>query len=404
MLGRRGLGLFRSGRRPRWLSEGTARHLELAASHDPSVRATLVLEATDANACVLRLRGGRVRIAPGDSRGADARVRADAETLRAVLDGETSGVAAFLDGKLTVRGSLALALRLDGLVKQEGRARRALRTGTIRAGRLSTFYLEAGHGPPIVMLHGLGATSASFLPTIWDLAQDHRVIAPDLPGFGESAKPLRPYHAAFYARWLRDFLDAMRIDRALLVGNSMGGRVAIELGLRFPSRVQRMVLLAPSPAWKRFRQAVPLVRVLPPELAWAPVPILRRTVERTLESMFAKPERLPKPWYDAAVDEFLRVFAEPRGRVAFFSAARQIYLERPTGRRGFWKRLEDLHAPSLFVWGARDVLVPPRFARHVTRAVPHAASVVLDDCGHVPQFEHPERTNALIRGFFSVGS
>src|SRR5689334_12687277 len=122
----RSFGLFRRPRLPEWLSESTAAHLEAAVSHDRSVRAALVLEATDAEKCVLRIARGRVRIAPGDARDADTRVRADAETLRAVLDGEASGVAAFLDGKLTSRGSLALALRLDGLVERGGGARRAL--------------------------------------------------------------------------------------------------------------------------------------------------------------------------------------------------------------------------------------------------------------------------------------
>ncbi len=393
--------LFRRSALPKWLNDETRRRLEAAASHDPSVDADLVLEATDGSRCVLRVHRGRVRVAPGDARTPDARIRADAATLRAVLDGDESGVAAFLAGRLTMRGSLGLALRLDSLVEHPDKARRVLRTATVDAKGLSTFYLEAGEGPPVVLLHGLGATSASFLPTLWDLARDHRVIAPDLPGFGESEKPLRPYHAAFYARWLRDFLDAMGIERALVVGNSMGGRVAIELGLRFPERARRLVLLAPSPAWKRFRHAVPLVRFVPPELAWGPVPITRGRVTRTLRMMFSKPERLPQAWYDAAVDEFLRVFAEPRGRVAFFSAARQIYLERPHGPSGFWSRLEKLKVPSLFVWGSKDALVPARFARHVSEAVPHAESVVFEDCGHVPQFEHPERTSALIRRFFA---
>ncbi len=320
---------FRRSKLPRWLSEATAARLESLVSHDRAVDATLVFEALGDERCVLRVKQGRLRIELGDVRKPDVRICADAPTLSRVLDGAESGVAAFLEGRLTIRGSLSLALRLDSLVEDPNRPRHTLRTASVRARGIRSSYLEAGEGPPVVLLHGLGATNASFLPTLWDLARDHRVIAPDLPGFGASEKPLRRYHAAFYARWLRDFLDMLGIDRAFFVGNSMGGRVAIEFGLRFPERARRLVLLTPSPAWKRFRQAVPLVRFMRAELAWAPLPISRALVATTLRALFSRPERLPNGWYDAAVDEFLRVFSEPRGRIAFFSAARQIFWSGP---------------------------------------------------------------------------
>jgi pimeloyl-ACP methyl ester carboxylesterase len=155
----------------------------------------------------------------------------------------------------------------------------------------------------------------------------------------------------------------------------------------------------PSPAFIRYRELARVVRILRPELALLPVPISHKQVVTGIRRMFARPSRLQQAWYDAAADEFLRVFATPRGRIAFFSAARQIYLEEPYGERGFWDRLPSLSRPALFTWGARDRLVPARFARHVEKALPQAESVVIPDCGHVPQFELPEPTNQLIRRF-----
>ena len=87
--------------------------------------------------------------------------------------------------------------------------------------------------------------------------------------------------------------------------------------------------------------------------------------------------------------------------MAFFSAARQIYLEEAEGEHGFWERLRALATPSLFLFGDRDQLVPAKFARHVTAALPGVESVVLEDCGHVPQFEQPARTHALVREFLA---
>jgi pimeloyl-ACP methyl ester carboxylesterase len=253
-----------------------------------------------------------------------------------------------------------------------------------------------------VLLHGLGATSASFLWTIWDLARDYRVIAVDLPGFGESGKPVRALHAAYFARWVIAFLDALKIDRAHMAGNSMGGRVALEVGLRAPERVHKLVLITPSLAWLRRRAAVRLVRLIRPEIAWVPLPLLHAVVVQSIKTMmFFRPERVHDCAIHGAADEFLRVFRTPRGRIAFFHAAREIYLEDPHGRRGFWDRLKALSCPALFLFGDEDRLVPHRFMRHVRQAVPHAQCELFEGCGHVPQFELPDLTHARMRAFLN---
>jgi pimeloyl-ACP methyl ester carboxylesterase len=318
-----------------------------------------------------------------------------------VVSGKRSGVEAFLRGRLRVRGNLSLALKLDGLFDRSNGAGGRPRPGRISAGGLDTFYVDAGQGFPVILLHGLGATNASMLTTMWELARDYRVIAPDLPGFGDSAKPSARYDSEFFARWLTAFLDALGIERAHLVGNSMGGRVAIETALRAPERVARLGLLAPSMAFRRFRQAVPLVRVLSPQLAAMPMLVPRMHVLRTIRMLFARPERIHRCWYEAAVDEFQRVFSTARGRVAFFSAAREIYLEQPFGDAGFWNRVRGLTRPALFLWGRHDRMVPAKFARHVVDALPSAYSHVLEDCGHIPQFERPAVTHGLIREFLA---
>ena len=348
---------------------------------------------------------GELMLAHGVDDSADARIVTDPRTMVAILRGERSGVEAFVSGDLRVRGDLALTLRLSGSLPGASAPPRFPR-GREAAAAGGTFYLEAGEGvgggSPVILLHGLGATNASMLTTLWDLAQDHRVIAPDLPGFGDSAKPLRSYDAPFYGRWALELMDELGIERAHIVGNSLGGRVAIETALQDPGRVDRLALLTPSPAFIRRREFARLVKLLRPEMALVPLPMSHRRVVGSIKALFARPHRLPDQWYEAAADEFLRVFSSPRGRIAFFSAARQIYLEEPYGDSGFWDRLRSLSAPSLFVWGARDWLVPPGFARHVERAVPDASSVVLADCGHVPQFELPERTHGIVREFLAA--
>jgi pimeloyl-ACP methyl ester carboxylesterase len=366
-----------------------------------SFSARVALDITDGEPWTVGVEPDRLSLSAGIAEGADTTVMVDTATMVAMLMGEVSGIEAFIEGRLQVRGNLSLSLRLSGLIGTEERPARFERAYEVVARGVKTFYLEAGSGSPVILLHGLGATNASMLTTLWELSGDHRVIAPDLPGFGGSGKPIRSYDATFYAEWIIDVLDQLGIDRADFIGNSMGGRVAIEAALCAPERVDRLVLLAPSPAFIKKRQFTDIVKFLRPELALIPLPLPRKQVLRGLKRMFSRPDRLEDAWYEAAVDEFQRVFSTPRGRIAFFSAARQIYLEEPHGEVGFWDRLKGLERPALFVWGERDVLVPPGFARHVERALPGVESVILEDCGHVPQYELPDRTHELVRGFLA---
>jgi hypothetical protein len=115
--------------------------------------------------------------------------------------------------------------------------------------------------------------------------------------------------------------------------------------------------------------------------------------------MFSRPERIHPSAADVAVEEFLRTYRSVNARVAFHASARHIYLEEPNGPTGFWTRLGDLQPPALFVWGDEDPLVPPAFARYVRDALPDAHQVVLEQCGHVAQVEHPVDANALVHDF-----
>jgi pimeloyl-ACP methyl ester carboxylesterase len=246
-----------------------------------------------------------------------------------------------------------------------------------------------------VLLHGLGATKASFLPTVAALAPNHRVIALDLPGFGDSVKPLAAaYDPPFFARSVIGLLDALGIERAHVVGNSMGGRVALELGMLYPERTGALALLAPSLAWLRERRWAGLLRLVRPELGLlhlAP----RAPIERFVRAAVPGGD---DGWSAVGVDEFLRAYLTPRGRAAFYAAARNIYLEDP---ETFWSRLRELQGESLFVWGRKDRIVPIGFARHVRDALPAARHLELN-CGHVPQLEAPGPTHRAIRELFAT--
>ncbi len=305
---------------------------------------------------------------------------------------------AFRAGRLKIRGSLHVGVGFLAATSDSQEPGR-LEFDMVRTrgfGKVSV--LSAGTGPEtIVCLHGLGGTKASFLPTVSALADSYRVVAIDLPGFGESDKPIgAPYDAPWFARSAFAAMDALGIERAHIAGNSMGGRVAIEAGLVDPDRTGALLLLSPALAWLRSRPWAPVLRALRPELGLiqpAPRPVVEAMVRRLVPAANGG-------WTAAGVDEFLRAYLSRSGRAAFYAAARNIYLDEPHGEKGFWTRLETLQRDSLFVWGRKDTLVPIGFMKHVEKALPEASHVELP-CGHVPQVERPRETHAAIRKFLA---
>lgn len=354
----------------------------------------------------VRTHGSRCEVRPSPLRDPDVVIGTDASTWLALREGRMSGLDAFAHRRLYARGDLDLALGFEGLFRLPGGRDPLLRIAETETahGRIST--LIAGDGPEhVICLHGLGSNKASFFETVPALAPECTVHALDLPGFGSSAKPARaPYTALWFAAAVRGYMDAMAIEQAHLVGNSMGGRIALELAFGEPARVASLSLLAPALAFRRRRELVPLVRLLRPELAAIPHPLRTATVREQFWGLFAQPERLDPAAADVAVDEFCRAYRSRAARVAFFAAARSIYLDEPHGEEGLYARLAGLEPPALFIWGAEDRIIPPGFVRHVEQALPRARQVVLADCGHVPQVELPDQTHGLIRDQIGVGA
>ena len=339
---------------------------------------------------------GAIQLQPASDREADALLSADWATWEEIARDVRGGMVAFRERRLSVRQNLHLGvgfLAATSAIADERRLR--FESVGTRLGKIST--LSAGEGDPVICVHGLGATKASFLPTVAALAEHYRVIAMDLPGFGDSDKPLgAPYDAPYFARAIEGLLDELEIERAHLVGNSMGGRVAIELGLLQPERTGRMALLCPALAWLRSRRwrwllqaPLPMLGLIQPAPRVITEPIVRNLVPGGKDG-----------WSAAGVDEFLRSYLTPRGRVAFYEAARNVYLDEPLGERGFWSRLAQMSPRTLFIWGRHDQVVPLGFRKHVERALPAARHLELD-CGHVPQLEAPKQTHDAIRGFFA---
>jgi pimeloyl-ACP methyl ester carboxylesterase len=337
------------------------------------------------------------------ARSADVVVGTDSRTWLRLRAGELSAVEAFRERKLYVRGELDNAVRFEGLFRLPDGRDPLMRVDDVALPGRTLSVLTIGSGSSdVLLIHGLGAAKSSFFDCAALLAEaGHRVHAIDLPGFGGSSKPpTAPYTATWFAHSVCGVMDELGIDSAHLVGNSMGGRVALEIGLRQPDRARSIAALCPAVAFIK-RDFHPLVRLLRPEFGLLPHKLRRGTVERQLWSMFCDPDALDPSVADVVVDEFQRIYGNPGARVAFYASARNIYLDRPFGPGGFYPRLAGLEPPALFVWGSHDKLIPPGFRRHVAEALPGAEQIVLDGCGHVPQVERPEQTAGMLKRLFA---
>jgi pimeloyl-ACP methyl ester carboxylesterase len=258
--------------------------------------------------------------------------------------------------------------------------------------------IDLGEGPPLVFVHGLSGSWPNWLEQLPVFAEDHRVIAMDLPGFGHSPMPHDRITISGYARLLDGLFDELEIGAATLVGNSMGGFVSAELAIAFPERVERLVLVSPAgiSSYRNARgmRALPALhraeRIVGAYTAWMASksdavtrhPLLRNA---TLGFVTRHPTRLPA----ALAAEQLRGAGKPG-----FLQALEANLDYD-----FRDRLPEIACPTLIVWGDEDKVLTVRDAAVYAELIPGSRKVVYPDTGHMSQIERPEAFNALLREF-----
>jgi len=250
---------------------------------------------------------------------------------------------------------------------------------------------DLGAGPAVVLLHGLGGSIYDWRHLLRPLSRDHRVIAVDLLGSGESEIPeTEDYSVAAQARRVKGILDHLRIDRAALVGNSYGGGIALRFAQDWPERTARLVLidsicypeniptyvtLAKAPCAGCVARSIPLGK----PTAW----VLRSgtgTLSRIRES---------------ELEVYLQELGAPGRRAALVQTVRAIV---PPDTTEFHTRLKSVQAPALLIWGKEDRTVPVELGRRLAKDLPDARLEELD-AGHVPNQERPEQVLELMRGF-----
>ena len=263
-------------------------------------------------------------------------------------------------------------------------------------------YRMAGEGPAVVLVHGLAGSSTTWKQVLPVLAERFTVIAPDLLGHGQSAKPRGDYSLGAYASGIRDLMAALDVDRATFVGHSLGGGVAMQLGYQFPERCERLVLVASGGLGREvspFLRAVALPGaefVLPVLLApWfreraeGAGAVLRRTGWRpgsTLAEIWRSYTTLTTREGQQAFVHTVRSVIDPAGQRV--SALDRLYLARAV--------------PSLIVWGSRDRVIPVDHAHAAHAGMPGSRLEILADAGHFLPFENPTWFNGVLLDFLDT--
>src|SRR5918998_3672505 len=266
---------------------------------------------------------------------------------------------------------------------------------TLHGHRVS--YREAGAGPVVVLIHGITGSSDTWLDLIEELAEDHTVVAPDLLGHGESAKPRGDYSLGAYASGIRDLLAALGHDRATVVGHSLGGGVAMQMAYQFPERVERLVLVS-SGGLGREVNLLLRAAVLPGSELVLPL-LTAQGVVNVTNSVAGAIGRLGLR-AGADLEEMWTGFCslgDVEARAAFIHTLRGII--DPGGQRVSATDRLYLAAemPSLIVWGERDPVIPYAHGLRASEAMPGSRLVSFPHAGHFPHRDDPRRfVNALL--------
>jgi pimeloyl-ACP methyl ester carboxylesterase len=263
-------------------------------------------------------------------------------------------------------------------------------------------YRIAGEGPALLLIHGIGDSSATWADLIPDLARHHTVIAPDLLGHGASDKPRADYSVAAYANGMRDLLGVLGIERVTLVGHSFGGGVAMQFAYQFPERTERLVLVSTGGVGKEvnpFLRAVSLpgADLLLSLLKLPTVGLQTRILVQLMKALDTDlgqdapdlinlVDALPDATSRSAFIRTLRAVVDWRGQVV-------TLLDRCYLVRGM---------PTLLLWGTRDSVLPVRHAYEAHAAMPGSRLEIFEGAGHFPFHTDPFRFVSLVADFIAT--
>jgi pimeloyl-ACP methyl ester carboxylesterase len=264
-----------------------------------------------------------------------------------------------------------------------------------------TAYVTGGEGPTLLLIHGIGGDWRTWEPVLDGLARNHHVVAVDLPGHGGSAKGPGDYSLGALASVLRDLGGSLGIDRATVVGHSLGGGIAMQFAYQFPERCERLVLVSSGGLGPDVGLILRLATLPGSEFFLSvTAPAARRLVE--LAGSAGHLLRLRAAADAAHYARAYAALAERESRAAFLGTLRGV-----VGTRGQLVDARDRlylagHMPTLIVWGARDAVLPADHGQAAHEAIPGSRLEMFENAGHLPQLDEPGRFVTVVDDFMAA--
>ncbi|MBW4513244.1 MAG: alpha/beta fold hydrolase [Scytonematopsis contorta HA4267-MV1] len=266
----------------------------------------------------------------------------------------------------------------------------------VKVGSINTRYWQLGDsGSIVILLHGGGGYIELWKHNILELAKHHRVYAFDMVGAGRSDKPNAEYTFDFMTQFTRDFMAALNIPRASLIGTSAGGGVALTFALKFPELLDKLIVVSSAGLGKE----VSLLLRLPT------LPVLDKllsSVSRSGLAMLCKQAVYnSKLITDQIVEEFYQMAMLPGATEAILNVSRSNFNIWGQFYQPIVEKLNTITAPTLIIWGRQDPIVPVIHAENAAKNIPNARLEIIEKCGHWVPIEHPHKFNQLVLDFLS---
>ena len=268
----------------------------------------------------------------------------------------------------------------------------------IKVGTINTrYWAEGSQGSPVILIHGIGGYIEAWLPNFDALAAQHQVYAVDLLGHGRTDKPLDvSYTIASLTQFVKDFMAALGIEQAHVVGHSLGGAIGTRLALTFPTVVDKLVLVESAGLGK---EASLVLRI-------TSVPFLGEMLTRPSRSGSASSGKMLV--YNPAI--MTNELVELNYQMAALPGAQQSFLKTLRANGNLFGQKKSMYSPNvrglpsithavLVIWGRQDKVLPVMHAEVAAKGLPNVRVNVLDNCGHLPMLEHSQAFNELLLEF-----
>lgn len=257
---------------------------------------------------------------------------------------------------------------------------------------LKTYVIEKGEGIPIILIHGLSACVYTWRKIFYPLSKRFHVYAYDLRGCGCSEKLRYNYSIDSLTEDLREFMDYFKIDRAILIGNSLGGEIGLNMTIKYPDRVNKLILIDTAGYKMNLKKTNSLVKL-------ARISLMPQLINIfTSKVLVACAARFLLNNHKVINDEFINAyycgFRTKRGVYGFVSLIRNL-----SYNEFYFEKIKEIEKPTLIIWGENDRLISSKDAYKIAQEIRNSTLVIFPNCGHGAQEEYSEKLNDEINKF-----